>query len=131
MAIIVNATTDEFERRNVRQASVYAWANEAFGGTDSSPRIRSLRLVEEAIEVAQTEGVTLDDIMRVASVVLGRPIGEHHAEIGGVSVTLMAYAESRSLSVAACEETEIVRVNSKPIEHFQRRQREKAEQGMI
>lgn len=118
--------------RDFRQAQVLAWCIEAFGSDpdETGPRTRAMRLVEEALELAQAEGIKYDEVMLVAHVVYVRPVGEVHQEIGGVATTLMAYCASRGLSLADCERLEIERIDKKPIEHFRRRQHEKREAGL-
>jgi len=125
-AVIRAATRDE------RQTAVFDWCHRAFGTTVSVDDLaeRGRRFLEEAIELFQANGGTVEELIKVSGIVFGRPVGEVHQEIGGVMVTLYALAEVLGLSVEECEVAEIDRVLSKPIEHFQARQREKREMGL-
>lgn len=124
-------TAAELVTRNARQKSLYDWCVEAFAGGDNSPRIRMLRFVEEAAELAQAQGLSEAAVQNIVSYVFKRPVGEMHQEVGGVMVTLQCFCQAAGLSVVDAEQDEIARVNSKPIEHFQRRQREKAQAGLL
>jgi hypothetical protein len=123
--------TVEREARDERQTSILQWALAAFGGKDTTPRIRLLRFIEEAIELGQAGGLSVSDIQSVVDYVLDRPPGDVAQEIGGVMVTLEAYGEAAGLSITGCEEKEIHRINSKSVEHFQKRQQEKSEAGLL
>lgn len=136
MSIITEHFTGyEIGARNGRQQSVLQWADEAFNTSgdkvETSPRVRMLRLVEECAELAQAEGLSVQDIAHVVSVVYGRPVGEHNQEVGGVIVTLMAYCEAKRISLVAAEMQEIARINNKSLDHFKQRQREKTAQGLL
>ena len=128
--IMQNYTASELVTRNIRQKSIYDWCVEAFAGEDSSPRIRMLRFIEEATELAQAHGLSQTEVEYVVSYVFGRPVGEPYQEVGGVMVTLNCYCEAAGISLVDAEQDEIARVNSKPLEHFQKRQREKTASGL-
>lgn len=131
MAIEYNFPDDERRVRDARQASVFNWCNDTFGdGEESGPRVRLLRFIEEACELAQAGELTVADVHKVVDYVFARPVGEIDQEMGGVMVTLYAYGASVGRSVAQYERNEIVRVNSKPPERFQQRAREKGEAGI-
>jgi hypothetical protein len=120
----------ELTARDIRQKSIYDWCVTAFAGGDNSPRIRALRFGEESIELMQAAELTKADVHKLVSYVFARPVGEPHQEVGGVMLTLNAYCQSVGLKVVDAEMDEIARVNSKSVEHFQRRQQEKMEAGL-
>lgn len=57
------------------------------------------RLLEEVIELAQCEQVTLDEIHTVARQVYQKPPGLAWQELGGVMITLTAYAGTRDFDL--------------------------------
>lgn len=116
--------------RDNRQRSIFQWAIEALGLEDCTPRVRMLRFVEEAVELAQVQGLKPAEVHRLVDYVFARPVGKLEQEVGGVSVTLHAFCESIGIRLVDCEQDEIHRINSKPIEHFRKRQREKMEAGL-
>lgn len=75
-----------------------------------TPKIRSLRLLEEAIELAQAEGVTIDEVEIVADQVYSKPIGNPKQEVGGVIVCLTNYADTRGYNIEEEFYTEYCRI---------------------
>lgn len=129
------ADMDEIIRRDDRQAKVLAWCKRAFaepnGDLDEAlPETRVLRFFEEAVELAQAFGLRPELLAHQIAVTYAREPGEIAQEVGGVMVTLMAFCESKEISLALAEHNEIARCNSKPLEYFQRRQKEKREKGL-
>lgn len=125
----------EINLRNERQATVLDWCKATFAAPngdldEATPDTRCLRFVEEAIELAQAHGLDKALVLKQLEEVFSRPRGEPVQEIGGVMVTLNAYCESTGVSLAVCEDLEIIRCNARPIEHFQARQKEKRERGL-
>jgi hypothetical protein len=112
-----------------RQSKVLAWAVENFGDIAKNRDERAIRLAEEAIEVAQAEGVSLELIHRVAERVYSRPVGEIGREIGGVAITLDALAENLGRNAYADGNVELTRILSKPKDWWQRKHQEKVEAG--
>ena len=112
-----------------RQRKVLAWAVENFGFIAKNRDERAVRLAEEAIELAQVEGVPLDVVMLVAQRVYSRPVGELRREIGGVAITLDALAENLGLSVATEADRELARVLSKDKDWWTRKHGEKVKAG--
>lgn len=116
--------------RAARQATVYDWGVRAFGAEQmTSTAQRGIRMAEEAIELAQACGVDLAQLHKLADYVYGRPVGTIASELGGVGVTLLALAQSCGLDADECERAEVVRVTSKPVEHFAKRNAEKNDAG--
>lgn len=119
------------ERRLDRQRRCMAWAERTYGENARSRRILALRLVEEAVELGQTQGLTLKDYVAVLRRVLRRKPGKVKQEIGGLMVVLYCLAENLGLDVDGCEATEIARVHAAPLDELQAKQAEKFEQGLL
>jgi NTP pyrophosphatase (non-canonical NTP hydrolase) len=59
-----------------------------------TPKIRVLRVLEEALELAQAEGVTTSEAITIVDQVFSKPKGYAHQELGGVLITLAGYADT-------------------------------------
>jgi predicted amidohydrolase YtcJ len=118
------------QNRDGRQRQVNGWCVRAFGADHAAsiPQ-RGIRMLEESAEAAQATGVSREIAHKLIDYVWDRPKGELAQELGGVGVTLLALAEAAALSADTCEQNEIVRVLSKPIEHFAKRNRVKNDAG--
>lgn len=113
------------------QMLAYSWAVRAFGARHvNTSSVRALRLVEEAIELAQAEHVSKEMIDRCTEVVYSRPAGHHHQELGGVIMTAAIYAEQKGYKLEDVLTAELNRVLSKPLEHFAHRNDEKLQLGL-
>lgn len=111
------------------QFRILAWAAKTFGPAAMDRQELAARLVEEAIEVAQVEGVALAVVGKVAERVYSRPPGELAQEIGGTMITLQAMAERAGLNLDECADAEWNRVCSIPVEHFRAKHAEKVRAG--
>jgi hypothetical protein len=90
------------------------WARECFGEQNLSHlRLRAARFLEEAIELAQAHGLTVDDVMNVAEYVCNRPPGDPIQETGGVIVTLAVLCEVAGIHMTRSGEHELNRVQQK------------------
>ena len=105
------AVSGSHERRT--QKKVLDWAVRSFGNIAKNRDERAARLAEEAIEVAQAEGVPEAIVSKILARVYSRPIGELSREIGGVGITLEALAENAGHDLEADTEREWRRVLSK------------------
>ena len=104
----------------------FDWGVRCFGREQMSNHgTRSLRVVEEAIELCQAAGVSREDAYRVVSQVYERPAGEFKQEIGGVLMTAFLMCEMMSYDVEEVFTSELRRVLNKPPEHFAMRNKEK------
>lgn len=111
------------------QEQVLAWAIRSFGPVARNADERAARVAEEAIEIAQVEGVPLGTIKRIADRVYSRPPGERWQEIGGTMIGILSYAEIIGLSMAECTRREFERVLSKPRDWWQKKHAEKVAAG--
>lgn len=97
--------------RWMRQSEAATWAERVFGdAVANNLKERALRIVEEAIELAQVEGVGRDVVLKVVDRVYSRPIGIANQEVGGIGVTLIVYCHAKGLDADACEDAELSRV---------------------
>jgi len=107
------------------------WCRRAFGmACYNDTQERAARVLEEAIELAQSVGLPVGQAAHLVRHVYSNKPGEFKQEVGGVAVTLMVLCESFDENLGALAEHEIARVLDKPIEHFQARHLEKAAAGI-
>lgn len=113
------------------QRVVGQWCARAFGVMVSVDRKdRSIRIVEEATELCQYEGVDPAVLHKLIDVVFSRPIGFPYQEMGGIAVTSLAYCEASGMSFESCLEQEVERILDKDISLFRARQAEKVALGV-
>jgi hypothetical protein len=130
VAALVNSETLQ-HIRDERQRSVLAWAAATFGqGVAGDLGERAKRVAEEAIELAQAEGVPADALHALIAHVYAKAPGKYWQEAGGVGVTLLAYCERRGFSAESCEREEVARITSLGRDHFRARQNAKAAAGV-
>lgn len=124
--------TSGADDRSKRQTDVYGWGLAAFGPEQMmSVEQRGLRMIEEALELAQACRVDLAKVIKLAAYVYDRPVGTIHSELGGVGVTVLALAQCVGLDANQCEIDEVQRIFGKPIEHFAKRNAEKNDAGFL
>lgn len=109
--------------------SVLEWAAKTFGPVALDRRERALRLLEEVLELAQTEGVEPEMARLVTERVFSRPAGDTAAELGAVVMTLEALAANLGIDPATVGQAEWQRVRALDPEWFARRHRAKIETG--
>lgn len=90
---------------------------------------RAVRLVEEAIELCQAEGVTQEFVQRVLDRAYSRPVGDVEQEGGGVGLTFLAWAFAAKLDPMKITQCELERIEAKPLDFYRRKQEEKARAG--
>lgn len=112
------------------QIAVEAWVCRMFGPQAMATRERAMRLAEEAIELAQAEGIGADDLHRLVDHVLAKPAGKAPQEAGGVGVCLLAWAAGAKQSLWPLIDDEIIRIHGKTKEHFLSRHRIKSDAGI-
>lgn len=80
------------------QSAVLAWMLECFGADSIfDKQERSIRFLEECLELAQACGVTIDQAYAMVDFVFKRNAGEIDQEVGGVMVTLAALCAALSI----------------------------------
>ena len=105
------------------------WAVETFGNVARNRDERAARLVEEAIELAQAEGVPLAVIERIAAHVYSKPAGDPVAELQGVALTLDACAENAGFTVPFLTACELIRVTGRSAAEWKSRHDAKVADG--
>lgn len=105
------------------------WAIRCFGCAQmDDPRTRALRLLEEAMELAQAQDIELVTAIKVLYHVYSRPKGEPAQELGGILMAAYMYGWTISEpDPSVVFEKELRRVLSLPVEHFSKRNAEKEE----
>lgn len=92
---------------------------------------RTIRFVEEAVELAQALGLSRERVQKVTDYVYGREVGVPEQEVGGVSVTLAVLCNSAGISWETAAHRELNRVNTPLVmQKIMDRQMEKREAGM-
>jgi NTP pyrophosphatase (non-canonical NTP hydrolase) len=119
------------ERMKGTYRIAYEWAVRCFGREHvHNRRMRALRLLEEAAELAQAVGVEKDKSQAVLDVVYSRPAGLPSQELGGVYMTAHILCAAFEKDPEEIFEAELNRVLAKPVEHFTRRNQEKVDLGL-
>lgn len=104
----------------------HQWCTRVFGANHAVDLpTRSLRTVEEAIELCQALGVPQGKVRDIVHMVYSRPAGKTYQELGGVLMTTVILCESMDLDHEMVLESELSRVLGKPVEHFAKRNAEK------
>lgn len=114
----------------VRAYEVLDWAEQMFGPIARNRKERASRFLEEAIELAQAEGLTLENVDRILWRVYSRPPGDPAKEVGQARMTLNCMAWNMGLEAGAEEKREWDRVRTIPKEEWQRRHDAKIKLGI-
>lgn len=96
------------------QSRVTRWVTETFG-TDfrDDGHERDARFMEEAIELFQARGNSLDQLWMLAQYVYSREPGDVRQEVGGVQTTLAALCAANDIDMRDAAETELARMWTK------------------
>jgi len=96
------------------QSRVQPWLLACFGEMIAGDREeRNHRFLEEALELVQACGCTVDEAHQLVDYVFNRPSGEPFQESGGVSVTHAALCLANNIDMDAAAETELARIWTK------------------
>ena len=112
------------------------WARRSFPDEQmKNPATRSLRVVEEAMELAQACDVPLETVQLCATTVYSRPKGDVAQEIGGVLMTIYLFVGALGWLYGGHSPIfffvkELRRVLAKPPKHFTDRNAEKTALGL-
>lgn len=108
-----------------------AWARRSFGDEHVDDHgTRALRVAEEAVELAQAEGLSKEKLLRLVEVVYSRPPGYPPQELGGVMLTAAVYAGITGTTPYEAFARELYRVLEKDPTHFAKRNQEKIDLGL-
>lgn len=116
--------------REERQIRITNWVIEAFGERCMAPKERAARLLEEAVELAQSEGLTIPEVRALIEHIYSKPCGTASQEVGNIAVTLLAYCGATGFSADEEEEREVLRVLGEPLDYFRLRHQRKARAGI-
>jgi hypothetical protein len=94
------------------------------------PWERSMRVVEEALEFAQANGLTETIVVMLLRRVYSRPEGSKLNEAAGLGVTLLAWCRCHGVVLDDLLLTEMSRIAGMDREKFRAKQREKARAGL-
>lgn len=115
---------------NEAKARIGRWVTKCFGPESLASRHeRVLRLLEEALELAQAEKVSRMEVEKLVSRVFSRPVGRPQQEFSGVILTAFAYSACTDYDVLGTAEEELVRIEALPVAHFRRRHESKLDDG--
>lgn len=114
----------------VSASEVLEWATEMFGPIARDRRERACRFLEEAIELAQAEGLNIETVDKIIWRVYSRPPGQSPKEVGQARMTLNCLAWNMGLEAGAEEKKEWDRVRSIPKEEWKRRHDDKIKLGI-
>jgi len=109
------------------QGKIFSWCRYTFGDKIAlDTKIRALRVLEEAIELAQAEGVDEATAQAWVKHVYSRPVGEVYQEAGGLAICFLAWAGSRNVELSYLADIELRRIdNPQAIEKIRAKQAEK------
>lgn len=106
------------------------WVVSRFGEGAMDRQERATRVLEEAIELAQAEGVGEARAKRLMEHVYSRPKGEPNQEAAGTMVCLLAWAAAANYNLYGLAITELCRIESYSVEYFQKRLKAKSDAGL-
>lgn len=116
--------------RRKRQKAVYEWVRTSLGIDATKPFERALRVVEEALELAQSAGIAHEQVTRILDHVYSRPAGRMDIEAGDVGVAILAFCESLDLSADELEEVRVEYALTLDPEVLAKRVQEKMSDGI-
>lgn len=101
------------------QERVHQWMLDVFGEMVAADKIeRSFRFFEECVELMQAADINKDDLLKIIDYVYGRDKGYIRAEMGGVILTLAAFANAHDkMPMDQCAIQELHRVNTPMIKN--------------
>jgi hypothetical protein len=96
------------------QHAVMLWMEKCFGKAmdETKKRIRAFRFFEEAAELVQASGMTREEAHQQVDYTFDRPVGKPEQELGGVMVTLAAWAGTHDLSMEGEGGKELARIDT-------------------
>lgn len=107
------------------------WVKTRVGPESMQPKERAMRLLEEAIELAQAEGITLAQVGRQVAHVYGRPSGDPVSEGAGVAVCLYAWCAARGKRLHHIALEEMDRITFKPLDQIRGSLARKADADLV
>lgn len=113
-----------------RPSRFLAWAHETFGDIALDPQERTMRFVEEAVELAHAMGVDAATAKAVVDRVFSRPAGDVSREVGQCVCTLELLSKAMNVDANHLADAEFARVQCIPKEEWARRHSAKVALGI-
>lgn len=113
-----------------RPSRFLMWARETFGDVALDPRERTMRFVEEALELAHASDVDHVTLQAIIKRVWARPAGDVPKEMGQALATLELLAKATGIDADAEATKEFYRVQSIPKEEWAKRHGAKVALGI-
>lgn len=113
------------------QNRVEDWIKTRIGQSHMQPRERAMRLLEEAIELAQSEGITEDMVRDQAEHVFARPTGASEHEAAAVAICLLGWCAATKNHLLSMIFSEILRIENKPLDQIRGSLARKADAGLV
>jgi NTP pyrophosphatase (non-canonical NTP hydrolase) len=96
------------------QSRVRSWIEQTFDPENADDHEeRDCRFMEEAIELFQARGRSIDQLWKLAQYVYSREPGEVEQELGGVLTTAAALSAAARIDMFKAAETELARIWTK------------------
>jgi NTP pyrophosphatase (non-canonical NTP hydrolase) len=115
---------------NEQQRKLVVWGTSCFGADHmADTKVRALRLLEEAIELAQAVDVAPEKCTELVAYVYSRAKGNPSQELGGIGVTWLVAAAALGWYASDALAAEVERISQKPPSHFAQRNQQKVEAG--
>lgn len=113
-----------------RQKKILEWSVDTYGESAARLDERSLRFLEEALELTHALGVELAMVHRIADRVYEGEAGMIFKELGQSELTLEALAECHGTDLDEAADAEMARIANLPKEHFEKRHAAKVARGI-
>jgi hypothetical protein len=114
-----------------RERRVAEWIRTRIGEVNLQPRERAMRILEEAIELAQAEGITHEQVQRQAGYVFSRSAGDPLQEASGIAICLLGWCAATENTFDALADAEITRIEEKPIDQIRGSLARKADADLV
>lgn len=121
---------NQFHATRLEQRTA-AWVRTRIGERHMHSRERAMRLLEEAIELAQAENISSDAVRRQVDHVYCRPPGEPAQEASGVATCLFAWCAATGNTVVGLATSELERIEAKPLDQIRGSLARKADADLV
>lgn len=119
------------QREKDLEDRVAEWIRTRVGEANAHRRERAMRLLEEAVELAQAEGITETQVSRQSGYVFARPVGIPEQEAAGVAVCLLGWCAAVGVKLNDIALREIERIEAKPLEQIRGSLARKADADLV
>lgn len=107
------------------------WIRSRIGNYSMATRERAMRVLEEAVELAQAEGIGQETVIRQVDHVYARPAGEPRQEAAGAAVCLLGWCAAANERLIAIALAEMERIEKKPLDKIRGSLARKAADGLL